>query len=52
VTTKKLGSMGTPVRVEVGGRAVFLCCEGCREAIEGNPAKYLARLPDPAKPAP
>lgn len=46
-----LGSMGTPVKVMVGDRAVFLCCEGCREAIEKDPAKYLAKLDAPAAPA-
>lgn len=39
-----LGSMGTPVKVMIGDRAVFLCCEGCRSAVEGNPEKYLAKL--------
>ena len=39
-----LGSMGTPVKVMLGDRAVFLCCEGCRSAVEGNPEKYLAKL--------
>ena len=43
-----LGSMGTPVKVMVGERAVFLCCEGCREAIEKEPEKYLAKLDAPA----
>jgi membrane fusion protein, copper/silver efflux system len=41
VTGKKLGSMGTPVRVVVQGRAVFLCCEGCEAAIKEAPDKYL-----------
>lgn len=54
VTGKKLGSMGTPVRAELDGRTVFLCCEGCLPMIEENPAKYLAKLPAaaPSKPAP
>ncbi len=39
-----LGSMGTPVKVMLGDRAVFLCCEGCRGAVEANPEKYLAML--------
>lgn len=46
-----LGSMGTPVKVMVGDRAVFLCCEGCREAIEKEPEKYLAKLDAQATPA-
>lgn len=51
VTGKALGSMGPPVRVTVGGRVAFLCCEGCQPALEGNPERYLAKLP-PAKPGP
>ncbi|MDB5309959.1 MAG: hypothetical protein JWO38_4161 [Gemmataceae bacterium] len=30
--TIRLGSMGTPVKVTVNGKDVFLCCEGCRDA--------------------
>ena len=43
-----LGSMGTPVKMMVGDRAVFLCCEGCRGAVEKDPEKYLAILDAPA----
>ncbi len=50
VTRKALGSMGTPVRVVVAGRVVFLCCSGCQDALEGNPTRYLAVLD--AKPGP
>lgn len=46
-----LGSMGTPVKVMVGDRAVFLCCEGCREAVEKEPEKYLAKLDAQAAPS-
>lgn len=44
VTDAKLGSMGTPMAVEVKGKRVFLCCEGCEEEIKDNPDKYLAKL--------
>ncbi len=40
VTRKPLGSMGTPVRVEVDGRVVFLCCSGCEAKYRRDPAKY------------
>jgi len=43
VTGKRLGSMGTPVRSEAGGRAVFLCREGCAGSIREAPARDLAR---------
>jgi hypothetical protein len=45
VTKKALGSMGTPARVFVAGRFVFLCCDGCKSTIESDPGKYLAILP-------
>jgi Cu(I)/Ag(I) efflux system membrane fusion protein len=45
VTDEPLDSMGGPVRVEVAGRVVFICCKGCEAALRKNPAKYLAKLP-------
>ncbi len=45
VTRKALGSMGAPTRVTVAGRVVFLCCGGCKSAIEAEPARYLQILP-------
>jgi hypothetical protein len=48
VSDEALGSMGTPLKVTVEGREVFLCCEGCKKAIEEDPNKYLAKL-DAAK---
>lgn len=31
VSGQKLGSMGEPVKVQVGKEAVFLCCKGCAQ---------------------
>jgi Cu(I)/Ag(I) efflux system membrane fusion protein len=45
-----LGSMGTPIKVDVKGRAVFICCEGCRESLLAEPKKYLAKLSKEAAP--
>jgi len=45
VTSKLLGSMGTPARFVVSGRVVFLCCDGCADALRREPAKYLEKLP-------
>ncbi len=45
VTGKKLGSMGTPRRVEVSGQVVFLCCKGCEATLRKDPERYLAKLP-------
>jgi hypothetical protein len=44
VSDEALGSMGTPLKVTVEGRDVFLCCEGCRDQLQADPAKYLAKL--------
>ena len=40
----RLGSMGKPVAVVVGGQRVFVCCTGCVKAAEGNPDKTLKRV--------
>ena len=39
-----LGSMGTPVKLTVKGRLVFLCCEGCTDAARSQPDKTLATV--------
>ena len=39
-----LGAMGTPVKVEVKGRTVFLCCANCIDRIKSDPDTYLAKL--------
>ena len=39
-----LGSMGSPYKMMVGDRAVYLCCEHCKGAVEKDPQKYLAKL--------
>ncbi len=44
VSDQPLGSMGAPIKVDVNGEPVFICCEHCREGLEQNPAKYLAKL--------
>ena len=48
VTEVRLGSMGmgTPIKLEVEGRTVFICCEGCRDGMLGNPEKYFKVLDD------
>lgn len=47
----KLGGMGTPVKVMVEGKPVFICCEGCRGPLLDNPEKYLAELEEKKKEA-
>jgi hypothetical protein len=50
VTGEPLDLMGGPVRVEVNGRTVFVCCKGCEPALRKNPEKYLSRLPKQSGP--
>jgi hypothetical protein len=47
VTGMALGTMGKPFRIEVEGRAVYLCCGGCESRIRKDPAPFLAKLPAP-----
>jgi len=44
VTGDVLGMDGTPLKVRVGGRDVFVCCEGCVADLQTNPNKYLPAL--------
>lgn len=48
VTEVRLGSMGmgTPIKLEIEGRTVFICCEGCRDGWVNDPAKYFKILDD------
>ena len=37
--------MGPPVKVDLDGKSVFVCCSGCQERLKKNdPAMYLAKL--------
>jgi hypothetical protein len=47
VSDEPLGSMGTPIKVQVQGRDVFICCSGCADFLKEEPDKYLAKLPPP-----
>jgi len=46
VTGAKLGSMGTPYKMSLGERIVFLCCKGCEGAVKKDPAGILKKLGD------
>src|SRR5438045_262435 len=43
-TEERLGSMGPPVKIEVKGQPVFLCCGGCKKKALADPDKTLATL--------
>jgi hypothetical protein len=44
-----LGSMGVPIKVDVDGKAVFICCEGCRTELLAKHEKSKV-APGDAKP--
>ena len=48
VTKKPLGSMGSPVKMAIGGRSVFVCCDGCVQTLKDKPEKYLNAESGPA----
>lgn len=41
VTGAKLGSMGEPVPVVVGGETVYVCCAACVDKLHSDPQRYL-----------
>ena len=43
-THERLGAMGPPLKIELDGKPVFLCCKGCRKKAEADPAKTLAQV--------
>ena len=43
-TKSLLGSMGTPVKLELDGQPVFLCCKGCTGKAQANPKATLAKV--------
>lgn len=43
LSTSRLGSMGTPVKLMLNGKPVFLCCEACRTKAEGDPKASVAK---------
>ena len=38
-----LGSMGLPIKVTFEGKVGFLCCGGCKEAFDKDPAAAFAK---------
>lgn len=44
VSGELLGSMGAPLKIDVKGQPVFICCEGCKEKLLASPDEYLAKI--------
>lgn len=51
VSDEKLGEMGDPVILNYEGREIRLCCEGCVEKFKKNPATYIKKIDEAAKPS-
>jgi hypothetical protein len=45
-TKNRLGSMGTPVKITIKDRPVFLCCDDCVAEAQAKPDKTLASVAD------
>jgi Cu(I)/Ag(I) efflux system membrane fusion protein len=44
VSGEMLGTMGAPEKVDVNGKAVWICCDGCKDKLRADPDKYLTKL--------
>lgn len=43
-TDERLGGMGPPLKLDIKGQAVFVCCQGCKRKAEADPDKTLKTL--------
>lgn len=41
---ERLGSMGPPMKLDIQGQSVFICCKGCKKRAEAEPDRTLARV--------
>jgi hypothetical protein len=39
-----LGSMGAPIKLDLKGKPVYLCCKGCTAKAQADPAATLAKV--------
>lgn len=44
MTSKRLGAMGTPIKLMIKGQPVFVCCKGCHKRALADPDKTLATV--------
>jgi hypothetical protein len=42
VTRELLGAHGRPLKITIGQRTVFVCCQGCLNDLKADPERYLA----------
>lgn len=44
VSGEMLGTMGAPLKIDVNGQMVWICCANCKDQLLAQPDKYLAKL--------
>ena len=43
-TEQRLGEMGAPIKLNIKGKPVFICCKGCTKKAEAMPDETLAQV--------
>jgi len=43
VTGDLLGADGKPLKVQIGNRTVFVCCESCVKELKADPQAFLSK---------
>ena len=43
-TDDRLGTMGAPIKIELKGQPVFLCCKSCKKKADADQDKTLAKV--------
>ena len=43
-TDERLGSMGAPIKLDIKGQPVFVCCKSCKRRAEADPDATLAKV--------
>lgn len=41
---ERLGSMGVPIKLDIKGQPIFVCCKGCVKKAEADPEKTIAKV--------
>lgn len=44
MTKNLLGSMGVPLKIEINGQPVFLCCDGCETRAKAHADRTLSKV--------
>jgi hypothetical protein len=44
VSGEVLGSMGTPIKVMVKDKPIFICCKSCEKAVHDKPDEMLQKV--------